>query len=104
MSLETKIFEGTWEEAMNHAVEIPLNQKVSIYVSDSIKETLSESKTAYAVNSDDTDSLALIDSWIASAPSAPEAIQEAEEDLKEFMRNINAERKRVGAPLVYPEV
>ena len=31
MSVETKIFEGTWEEAINHAGEIPRDQIVSIF-------------------------------------------------------------------------
>lgn len=48
-------------------------------------------------------SIALLNSWLAEAPTDPEAIREAEEDLAEFMHNINAERKRAGARPVYPE-
>ena len=44
-----------------------------------------------------------LEARIAAAPIDPEAIQEAEQDLKEFMRNMNAARKEIGARLPYPE-
>jgi hypothetical protein len=48
--------------------------------------------------------LALLESWIAEAPTDPEAIREAEEDLREFKRNMNLPRKEASARLHYPEV
>ncbi|HEY3998580.1 MAG TPA: hypothetical protein VGO93_06925 [Candidatus Xenobia bacterium] len=49
-------------------------------------------------------SIALLKSWIAQAPTDPEAIREAEEDLLEFQRNMNRWRKEAGAQLLYPDV
>ena len=48
--------------------------------------------------------IALIESWIALAPTDPDAIREAEEDLLEFKRSLNRPRKETGARLHFPEV
>lgn len=48
--------------------------------------------------------IALLEAWIAEAPTDPKAIHEAEEDLREFKRNMNIPRKETGARLHYPEV
>ena len=47
--------------------------------------------------------IALLESWIAQAPTDRETIQEAEEDLRAFKRNMNRPRKETGARLHYPE-
>ena len=49
-------------------------------------------------------SIALLQSWIAEAPTDPEEIRAAEEDLREFQRNMNLPRKETGVRLHYPEV
>ncbi len=36
--------------------------------------------------------IALLESWIASAPTNPEEIRQAEADLDEFMQNLNQNR------------
>ena len=48
--------------------------------------------------------VALLESWIAEAPTDTTAIADAEEDLREFKRNMNRSRREVGARLHYPEV
>ena len=48
--------------------------------------------------------IALLESWIAQAPTDPETIREAEDDLREFKRNLNRPRKETGARLHFPEV
>jgi hypothetical protein len=48
-------------------------------------------------------SIALLKSWIAQAPTDPEEIRAAEEELREFQRNMNQPRKEAGARLLYPE-
>ena len=53
---------------------------------------------------DQDPTIALLESWIAKAPTNPEAIREADEDLREFKRNMNLPRKEAGARLPYPEV
>lgn len=50
---------------------------------------------------EDTQALRLIEQWIAEAPSDPEQVKEAEDDLREFQRAINQTRKEAGARLVY---
>jgi hypothetical protein len=49
-------------------------------------------------------SIALLESWIAGAPTDPDAIREAEEDLAELKRNMNRPRKESGARILFPEV
>jgi hypothetical protein len=48
--------------------------------------------------------LAYLEARIANAPTDPEAIREAEEDLLDFMRNMNVPRKETGARLHFPDV
>ncbi len=48
--------------------------------------------------------IALLEQWIAEAPTDPEAIREAEEDLREFKKNMNQPRKEAGERLHFPEV
>ena len=48
--------------------------------------------------------LRLIEQWIAEAPTDPDQVKEAEEDLRDFQRAINQTRKEAGARLVYPGV
>ena len=48
-------------------------------------------------------SIALLQSWIAQAPTDPSAVLEAEEDLREFKRDMNKPRKEGGLRLHYPD-
>lgn len=97
MSLETIIFEGTWAEAMRPPESIPSNQLVTIYASSPAAETA----IVKSLDPENDASIALLDAWMAKAPKDSESIREAEEDLQDFMYNINTERKRAGASLVY---
>jgi hypothetical protein len=48
-------------------------------------------------------SIALLQSWLEEdASDNPEEIHQAEEELEEFKRGINAERDRAGARRIYP--
>ena len=49
-------------------------------------------------------SIALLKSWIAQAPTDPEEIRAAEEELREFKRNMNANRAATGERIPYPDV
>ena len=51
-----------------------------------------------------TPTMALMKLWLKNAPTDPEEMREAEEDLLEFKRNMNLPRKEAGARLHYPEV
>lgn len=48
--------------------------------------------------------LARLEQRIANAPTDPKEIAEAEKELLEFKRNMNAPRKEAGARLHFPEV
>ena len=52
-------------------------------------------------NADPTVAYAL--ARIKVAPADPASIREAEDDLSDFMQNMNAPRKEAGARLHYPE-
>jgi len=51
----------------------------------------------------DTATMALLKSWIEEAPTDPEEIRKAEEELLEFKRNMNLPRKIGEMRLLYPE-
>lgn len=86
-----KTWRGTWSQILAHRDEIPGTSEVELRVLD----------PEPATDADPT--VALLESWIAQAPTDPEAIQEAEGDLREFKRNMNRPRKEIGARLPYPE-
>jgi hypothetical protein len=86
-----KTLRGTWAHILAHKDEIPGMSEVEVRVL--------EPESA----SDTDPTIALLESWIAQAPTEREAIQEAEEDLREFKRAMNRPRKETGARLHYPE-
>lgn len=50
-------------------------------------------------------SIALLRSWLTEeATDDPDEIRQAQEELDEFKRNINANRAATGERLIYPEV
>lgn len=51
-------------------------------------------------------SIALLQSWLkrSDSPSSPEKIAEAEADLAQFMRDMNAPRREAGERLHFPDV
>jgi hypothetical protein len=75
---------------LDHKDEIPKTSEVELRVF--------ETKTT----ADPT--VALLELWIAAAPTDQQGIREAEEDLREFKRNMNRPRKEAGSRLHYPEV
>ncbi|MGO8673767.1 MAG: hypothetical protein ACLQVD_20710 [Capsulimonadaceae bacterium] len=48
--------------------------------------------------------MARLEASIAAAPTDPESIREAEEDMLELMRNLNANRRATGERIPFPEV
>jgi len=50
-------------------------------------------------------SIALLQQWLKEGETAdPEAVRQAEEELRRFKRAMNAPRKEAGARLLFPEV
>lgn len=84
-----KLWRGTWDQILAHQDEIPRASEVEVRVLEPEPAT------------DPT--IALLESWIAQAPTERAAIQEAEEDLRAFKRDMNRPRKETGARLHYPE-
>ena len=48
--------------------------------------------------------LALIEEWLSQAPTDPDEIRAAEEDLQAFQKALNQTRKEAGARILYPSV
>ncbi len=85
----TKTYRGTWDEVLTHSDEIPKTSEVEVWVFQPKKMTAR---------------MALLQSWLdEDSTNDPEKIRAAEEDLREFKRNMNLTRKQAGARLLYPE-
>ena len=55
--------------------------------------------------SENAASIALLESWLAEdATDDPEEIRQAEQELLEFKRNMNANRRAAGERILYPDV
>ncbi len=86
----SKILRGTWDEILAHSEEIPKTSEVELRVFEPVKQTAT---------------MALMKSWLEEdATDDPDEIQEAQEELREFKRNMNLPRKEAGARLLYPDV
>ena len=48
--------------------------------------------------------IARLEAQIASAPTDPDDIREAEEDMNELMRNLNANRRATGERIPFPDI
>ena len=85
----SKTFRGTWDQILSHCDEIPKTTELELRVFEPPKMTAS---------------MALMKQWLEEdATDDPEEIRAAEEDLREFKRNMNLPRKEAGARLLYPE-
>jgi hypothetical protein len=73
-----------------------------------IRQRLEPGQTIYIDvpdnNTDVDPTMAWLQARIASAPTDPAAINEAEEDLNELMRNMNANRAATGERIPFPGV
>ena len=58
--------------------------------------------TAPVVDEENAAAIALLQSWIAAAPTDPERIRAAEADLNEFMENLNRNRIESGERSLFP--
>jgi hypothetical protein len=85
-----KTYRGTWGQILGHKDEIAGTAEVEVRV--------------FAPKPITDPTLALLESWIATAPTDQAAIRDAEDDLRAFKRNMNLPRKEAGARLHYPDV
>ncbi len=77
-------------------------QKAGVTVTALVCRTLIEKFPV--VPDENAQALGLIEQWIAEAPTDPDQVKEAEEDLRSFQRSLNQTRTEAGARLVYPGV
>lgn len=88
------------------AQQLPLHpgDKVEIQLNIPLSDT-EETEKPVLVDPKAAASIALLQSWLAEdATDDPDELRQAQEDLDEFKRNMNAPRKEAGARLLYPEV
>ena len=76
-------------------------QKAGVTTAELISRTLTERFPSEP--DENAQALALIDQWLAEAPSDPEDIAAAEEDLRTFQRALNDTRREAGSLPTYPE-
>ena len=91
----SKVFRGTVDEVFSHRNEIPTGATVELKVLDEGPPT----------RLNETPTMALMRKWLEEdATDDAEQIRAAEEELREFKRNMNLPRKESGARLLYPDV
>ena len=112
----TKTLRGTWDQILARSNEIPKTSEIELRVFETTPEPKGQNSVAamskfrsaedpaFLADPEAAASIALLNSWIADAPTDLDEIQAAEEELREFKRNMNQARKDVGARLLYPEV
>ena len=99
--IEMTRIEGTPEQLATLLVQLPHEKRYRL-----IEVELSAPQPEEAALADPkaAASIALLRSWIAQAPTDPIAIRDAEEDLRDFKKNMNLPRKEAAARLHFPEV
>ena len=63
-----------------------------------------DARVVVTYQQEENPALALVERWLAEAPTDPEGIEEAEADLLEFQQAINETRRAAGARILYPDV
>ena len=63
----------------------------------------SEADTAQKHTAENDPLMARLEARLEAAPTDPDLVRDAEEDLAEFMRLMNATRREAGARIPYPE-
>ena len=87
-----QVYRGTVDEVFSHRSEIPSGALVEL-------------KVVEKPQAQETPTMALMRKWLEEdATDDPEEVLRAEEELREFKRNMNQPRKEAGARLLYPEV
>lgn len=68
----------------------------------SVKNSQFSRETKFTADNDPL--MARLEARIAAAPTSPEEIRDAEEDMRDLMRRLNANRKETGERIPFPEV
>jgi hypothetical protein len=98
--LEIPNLEGTPEQLATVLGQLSSKRRYRIV---EVEEPPTEESDASLPDPKAVASIALLKSWIAQAPTDPEEIREAEKELREFKRNMNANRAATGERIPYPD-
>lgn len=92
------------EEAQIFTVARQTGLAPAEYVKKVLKEHLPLVPTdaAPAIDEENAAAIALLQSWLAAAPTDPEEIRQGEADLDEFMKNLNRNRIESGERPLFP--
>ncbi len=87
---------------MTAQFEIPALEFVKRFQAGEIPATARVTVVYEGADTPSDPTLALIEEWLAGAPTDPAAIAEAEADLHEVQQALNATRESAGARILYP--
>ena len=63
-----------------------------------------DARVVVTYQEEENPALALVERWLAEAPTDAEGVEEAEADLLEFQQALNETRRAAGARILYPDV
>ncbi len=94
----TKTYRVTWDELMSRHHEIAPDAVLEVKVYE--PETAPPAETKLTAETDP--GIALLESWLADAPTDPEEIRQAEAERNEFLHNLNRNRIESGERPLFP--
>lgn len=97
-SQPVKTYRVTWEELMSRRSEIAPDAVLEVRVYE--PEAAPQAETKLTAKTDP--GIALLESWIAAAPTDPEEIRLAQAEREEFMQNLNRNRIESGERPLFP--
>ncbi len=89
---------------MTARLEIPALEFVKRFQAGEIPATARVTVAYEEAETPQDPTLALIEEWLAQAPTEDTAIEEAEADLRKVQQALNATRESAGARMLYPSV
>ena len=91
------------EEAQISTVARQTGLDPAEYVKKLVKEHLPPAEpTAPVIDEKKAAAIALLESWLAEAPTDPEEIRQAQADRNEFLQNLNRNRIESGESPLFP--
>ena len=93
-----KTYRLTWDELMSRRSEIASDAVLEVKVYK--PEAAPQAETKLTAETDP--GIALLESWIAAAPTDPEEIRQAQADRNEFLQNLNRNRNESGESPLFP--
>ena len=94
----TKTYRVTWDELMSRRSEIAPGAVLEVKVYE--PETARPAEPKLTAETDP--GIALMEAWLAAAPTDPEEIRQADAERDEFLQNLNKNRIESGESPLYP--